>query len=611
MSKQKNEKTDDYKKVLNTNLPENEKIPAAAKKELDEIKKKIEKFQKEVEKKYKKTLMGICLLPPQKEEDGKVNKDKINLLILFDDTNNKTQTYDQLKDELDKQTTKIASNIDKKLNIQNLILSELWQNCYDAKYDYLQLIAQSAIVYDKGMLAAVKISEIHKTMVLKKFEKYIVSYVLAGSLVQGKATPESDIDVCIIIDDTDVKKMTRAELKDKLRAIISGMGLEAGEMTGIRNKLNIQPWILTDFWDGIKEANPVFFTFLRDGIPLYDRGTFMPWKQLLKMGKIKPSPEAIDMMMSTGDQMISRIEARIKEIGMEDMFYALLMPSQAAIMIYGMAPPTPKETPQLLKDIFVKKEKILEEKYVKTLEEVINVRKELEHGTKNQFSGTELDRLIKQSREFLERINKLFTQIDQKRESYTVLETYEQIISLIRDILVLEGYEKVSENDIVKIFEEKIIEKGYFDQRYLRVLKDIIKAKKDYDAKKLTRNEVTNVQKESRHFIKELIEYIQRRRGKALEKTKIRVKHGEKYGEVILLEKQAFIIHDIDNVDKDLSKGKINSKGEIENIEKTGPEELEKAIIKLKIPPKVFIKQPLFENLKEIFGKDVEVMINY
>ena len=31
--------------------------------------------------------------------------------------------------------------------------------------------------------------------------------------------------------------MTRVELKDKLRAIIIGMGLEAGEMTGIRNKL--------------------------------------------------------------------------------------------------------------------------------------------------------------------------------------------------------------------------------------------------------------------------------------------------------------------------------------------------------------------------------------
>ena len=46
-----------------------------------------------------------------------------------------------------------------------------------------ELAKTAALV--RGMLAAVKIAEIHKSMVLKKFEKYIVSYVLAGSLVQG------------------------------------------------------------------------------------------------------------------------------------------------------------------------------------------------------------------------------------------------------------------------------------------------------------------------------------------------------------------------------------------------------------------------------------------
>jgi predicted nucleotidyltransferase len=48
-------------------------------------------------------------------------------------------------------------------------------------------------------------------------------------LSRGKATPESDIDVFLVIDDTDVKKMTRGELKEKLRAIIIGMGIDAGK----------------------------------------------------------------------------------------------------------------------------------------------------------------------------------------------------------------------------------------------------------------------------------------------------------------------------------------------------------------------------------------------
>ena len=586
-------------------------LPKEAKEKIEKIKKKIDKFQKDLLKKFEEYIIGISLLPPQKNEKGNIDTSKVNLLILIDDSDSKNMSKVELKEKLGAIIEKMAKESDKDLEVQALLLSELWQNCYDGKHDYLHLIASGAQIFDKGMLAAVKISEIHKTMVLKKFEKYIVSYVLAGSLVQGKATPESDIDVFMVIDDTDVKKMTRVELKDKLRAIIIGMGMEAGEMTGIRNKLNIQVYILTDFWENIKEANPIIFTFLRDGIPFYDRGIFMPWKQLLKMGKIKPSPEAIDMMMSSGEQMINRVKMRIKEIGMEDIFYALLMPSQAAIMLYGMAPPTPKETPGLLEEIFVKKEKMLDKKYIDILKEVIQVRKELEHGSRTEFSGTELDKLVNGSQEFLTRINNLFTEIDLRKESQSVVETYDQIVNFTRDILIMEGVNKVIEKDIPKLFNDLIISKGLISKKFSRILKSIFDAKKDFDNNKLSKTDIKKVQKESRSLIKSLIEHIQRKRGRDLEKTKIRVKHGDKYGEVILLEKEAFIIHDIDNPEKAISKGKIDKKGSLINIEKASLTDLEKALTSLTIPPKVFIKQPIFEDLKEIFGNDVEVLINY
>ena len=65
-----------------------------------------------------------------------------------------------------------------------------------------------------------------------------------------------------------------------------------------------------------------------------------------------------------------------------------------------------------------------------------------------------------------------------------------------------------------------------------------------------TQTEVEKVKKESRDFIKFIVEYIQRKRGRELERTKIRVKHGNKYGEVILLDDTAFIIHDLDEEEK-------------------------------------------------------------
>ena len=601
-----------------------EKLPKDVQDKLKGIKTKLEKFQKKILEKFDKYIVGIALIPPPKPRDQKLpadqkqpaeqkplDKDKINVLVLIDDSDSRKMSKFELKDKLTAIMKNIGQEIDKNLTPQAVILSELWQNCYDGKSEMLQLIALSAPIFDRGMLAAIKIAEVHKTMVLKKFEKYIVSYVLAGSLVQGRATPTSDIDVWIVIDDTDVKKMTRAELKDKLRAIIIGMGIEAGELTGIKNKINIQVYILTDFWDSLREANPIIFTLLRDGVPFYDRGIFMAWKQLLKMGKIKPSAEAIDMFMGSGEQMLKRVSLKLKDIGMEDIYYAILTPSQAALMLHGIPPPAPKETATLMREIFVQKEGLLEDKFVKILEKIIDIRKAIEHGEKKEITGKEIDELLNESNKYLKRIKRLFTQIEKIKEEEDMIKVYETIVTIIRDVLRTEGIEKVEDVEVVKLFEDELISQGKIPAKFLRILNEIIKAKKDYDDKKLTRVEVEKVKKSSNELIKFLVEYLQRKRGRELERAKIRVKHGNRYGEVILLDKEAFIIHDIDHEEKELSRAKIREDGSLGTTHKCSLADLEKALAKVEIPPKVFIKEPIFEDLKNIFGKDVKILVNY
>jgi uncharacterized protein (UPF0332 family)/predicted nucleotidyltransferase len=615
---EKKEEAESPDKQENSAVNENlalEKLPKDVQEKLKAIKTKLDKFQKKVVEKFDTYIVGIALLPPPKPQEGEqkqeIDKDKINVLVLIDDSDSKKMSKLELKDKLTAIMDGIAKEIDKNITPQALIISELWQNCYDGKNDLLQLIAMSAPIYDKGMLAAVKISEVHKTMVLKKFEKYIVSYVLAGSIVQGRATSTSDIDVWIVIDDTDVKKMTRAELKDKLRAIIIGIGIEAGELTGIKNKLNIQVYILTDFWDSLREANPIIFTLLRDGVPFYDRGIFMAWKQLLKMGKIKPSAEAIDMFMGSGEQMLKRVELKLKDIGMEDIYYAILTPSQAALMLHGIPPPAPKETAALMREIFVQKEKLLEDKFIKTLERVVETRKAIEHGEKKDISGKEIDELLSESDKYLKRIKRLFTQIERIKEEGDMVKIYDTVVTIIRDVLKIEGVEKVEDEKVVKFFEDELISQGKIPAKFLRILNEILKAKKDYDDKKLTKLEVEKVKKDSNEFIKFLVEYLQRKRGREMERAKIRVKHGNRFGEVILLGEEAFIIHDVDHEEKEISKAKIKEDGSLSTVQKSSLEELEKALAKIEIPPKVFIKEPIFEDLKNIFGKDVEILVNY
>lgn len=588
------------------------------KEKLDKIKAKLDDFKKKVLEKFDKYIIGIALMPPsrpeEEEEKGEkaspVNLNKINVLIVVDDSDSKKMSKEELQTKLTAIITKIGEEVDKDLNLKVVLNSEIKESCFDGKYDLINAIAMSAPLYDPvDLLAALKISEVHKTMTLKKFEKYIVSYVAAGSLFRGEKS--NDIDVYVIIDDTDVKKMSRAELKDKLRTIIVGMSFEASKMTGVQKQFHVQTYILTDFWDNIKDANPVIFTLLRDGVPLYDRGVFMPWKLLLQMGRVKPSPEAIDMSMEIGQKLIERIKAKMLSVVGEDLYYAVLNPAQAALMVYGIPPPTPKETIKLLDEIFVKKEKLLEKKYVDTLDRIRTAYKDIEHGKVKEISGKDIDTMLKDATEYLDRIKELFVQIEERAQKESIMDVHDACVNISKDLLALAGEEDVPSAKLEEKFKEVLVDKEKIPERFLKVLREVQKAKKDFITNKLTKQEVEKVKKEARVFIKTLVEHMQRKRALELEKLKVKVKYGDnKFGELTLFDEVVFITPDLEKR-SDLLRAKLQKDGSLTDTKKATFEEFEKYISESSKPSKAFLKEKMFEDLKKILGGDVEILINY
>lgn len=590
--------------------PQPPKIPPEMEKMMKELKERVEKFKDELLKKFDKLIAGIALLPPPKPMPGREipaeQKDKNHVFVLLDETQTNLQPQEfqtKIFDAIDE----VAKKTDQKILPQTLLLRELWQNCYDGKYELLELIAMGAPIYDRGMLNAIRIAEIHKRMTLEKFERYIVAYVLAGSLVQGKATQQSDIDVFIVVDDTDVKKMTRWELRDKLRNIIITMGIQAGEVTGVRNKLNVQVYILTDFWESIKEANPVIFTFLRDGVPFFDRGIFMPWKLLLKMGRIKPSQEAIDTYMSSGEQSLDRVKARLREIGIEDFFWSILTPSQASLMLYGLPPPTPKDTPSLMREIFVQKEKILEDKDVQILERVIKTRKDLEHAEKKDVTGTEIDEMLKDCQHYLSCIRKLFGSIEKIKEKDSIGQLHDEAITTVRDILRQHGIERVGEQEILECFEHHMINTGRMPVKTYRTLQELVKANKTIE--QMSQTSVEKTRKAAIELLRNLVEYLQKMRSREMEKATILIKHGNKTGKVILLGNTAYIMLDADAKEKEYHKASINSDGSLGPIDKATLDEYEQSLAKIAIPNQIGINAKLIEGLQRIFSKDMEIIV--
>ncbi|HNZ51905.1 MAG: Nucleotidyltransferase domain protein [Candidatus Diapherotrites archaeon ADurb.Bin253] len=558
----------------------------------DKIKKELDKLKGYILKKYPFT-KAISILPPQsikdfiEEETENLNKEqieklqkKVHLNIIIPDE--KVKDIYKIKKDIIEQIEKSKQEI----WIYMRTPSEIWEICTDQKFELYAAMAMSFPLHDKGILGAMRVTEIHKSLVLQKFEKYVVSYVLGGSLIRGEASKDSDVDVFVIINDTDVKRMPRLELKERLRGIIYQYVGEASALAGVNNKLEPQIYLLTDFWEAVKDAHPVMFTFIRDGVPIYDRGTFMPWKALLKMGKLKPSPEAIDMFMSMGDGVIPRSKRTLLSDIFVNIFWGITTPAQALLMLNGCPPPNAKK--ELVRDF--KREfldtKMIEKKYIDFMEKVINIWRDYEHEKIKEISGTEIDKLLKETEGFLKRLKELRTQIDKKAQEKIIEKIYSDTINLLSAI-----FGKKSQQQLVLEFEKNLVKKGKMTQQHLRILKNIIAARTEFKKGKLDAHKVDNARKEASTLINDLIEFSQRRDMALLEKRRMKIKFKQGSGELLLSGENAFLF-------RQNKVFKITSKLEDSNME-----EVSKSREDQKNKKDVGFNSKVFDVLKKELGE--------
>jgi len=559
--------------------------PEEEKKKFEKTKKEIEKIKEFILKKFKYTI-AVGILPPQsipkfieEEEAPAESKEYVHIEIIIPDE--KAKEIPKIKQEVLKEIQKIKE----KVWVHIWTPSEVWEICMDQKFELSGAIAMSYPLYDKGILGALRVSEIHKSLVLQKFEKYVVSYVIGGSLVRGDAVKTSDVDVFVIINDTDVKRMPRRELLERLRGIIYQYVAEATQIAGVKNRLEPQIYLLTDFWDAVKDAHPVMFTFIRDGVPLYDRGTFMPWKSLLRMGKLKPSPESIDMFMSMGDGVIPRSKKTLLSDVFTNIFWGVTTPAQAILMLGGYPPPTSKELVNSFKKAFLDT-KMIEKKYVDFLEKVVKTWKDYEHEKIKEISGKEIDLLLSQTENYLKRLKDLRKEIEANFQEKTVKQIYGDVVELLKNIIG-----KKSVENLVKDFEKDYVKKSKFTNQHLRILKDVIKMKKEFKKNKSDSHKIDRVRKDADILIKDLTEFVQREEMDKMSRGKMILKTKETKIEIVNADGRTFVFdgNSIKKVD-----GKVVS---------SSLEEFEKALAKQKNLSNVEINPKVFSVLEKEYGK--------
>lgn len=514
-------------------------VPNDPLKEAEKVRGELDDLKKKLIKKFPFTL-ALSILPaaafPVFEEEEGLTKEEIarkplHLYMIVPE-----EEYSNIAKKIKPELLKLVQESKQNVWIHIKTPVDVWNYGLDSKFDMIDAVGASFPLHDKGFLGALRVANIHKTLVLRKFEKYVATYAVGGSLVRGTADKDSDVDTFVVIDDTDVKKMPRMQLLEKLRGFIYDYIREATALAGVKNILNVQVYLLTDFWQSVKDATPVIFTFIRDGVPMHDRGTFLPWKMLLKMGKIKPSPEAVDTFMKYGEQNDALVKRRLMD-AMIDLYWSVVTPTQALMMLAGHAPPVPKTIVADVKKEFVEKERLMSTKDIKTLERAVKLYKDYEHGVLKEISGSEIDSLLKEANAYDKSMRAMRTKLERRIVQKDADALYVEVVTLLENALG-----KHAKEELVRQFDKQFVKSGKLAPRLLPTLRRVFELKQKAKNPKFSQHELDDVRRDAEELITKLSEYLQRRDLIKAERSVVKLKVGNRLAEVILTDKQVFAV---------------------------------------------------------------------
>lgn len=307
-------------------------------------------------------------------------------------------------------------------------------------------------------------------LVLKKYGPLIRSIVLFGSTARQEFKGESDIDVFVILDDT--RQRISPVMKNKMEDDLDYFAKKCSKQLSVQ-----QPYLLTEFWNMVRLGHPIIFNFIREGVPVYDKDIFLPIKRLLQMGEIKPSKEAVEKYIERGPKRVRRVENAKIYMVVEDCYYAMLESAQAVLMFLGKSPPRPSDAPNVLRKTLVKM-KFLTEENVKDLEDIIEVRKKVEHKLIKKMSGTDLDGWIKKTKAFVKKMQGLIVKIEVLKRESMIEKSY--TIMTETALTLLKAMKKAPKKDesFSQAFKKHLVDAGLIDKKYLGIFTELEKMQK-------------------------------------------------------------------------------------------------------------------------------------
>ena len=223
--------------------------------------------------------------------------------------------------------------------------------------------------------------------------EFLHCMVLFGSAVKTAHTTiyEKDIDVLIIIND--MTKILNPEVVEAYRIIVYNTAKQ------LSSRFHVNTLKVSDFWDYVRNGDPLIVNILRDGKALLDKGLWEPVQALFNQGRVRPTQENVWVYYMRAPSAITSAKWHMLQACL-DLYWAVIDASHALLISQGEAPISPKHISASMMQ-WAKKGKI-HKQHAKTVEEFYNLSKQIITRDIKEISGAEYEEYRAKAQGFID-----------------------------------------------------------------------------------------------------------------------------------------------------------------------------------------------------------------
>ncbi len=262
------------------------------------------------------------------------------------------------------------------LTVDLLRPHDLWRRLRAGEQRVWADAARAIHIDDEGMWDEAARLVHHARALRRRWSNQLLVYAVAGSTTRGERTVDSDLDVFVVVDDSQ-EPPDATRQRSQMRSVAERLWRGLADERPVR-RLNLQVYGAAQFCARLSDAHPIFTTLVEDSAPLIDVGLLRPWRTIIADGRLAPSPSAIERRLRLAEFETGRLRRELRACVTDYAFRSVVAAFEALLMGAGRPATRPHHAARAAHDVVVALGLPIDQAHIDTLATVVEQRKRLE-----------------------------------------------------------------------------------------------------------------------------------------------------------------------------------------------------------------------------------------